>query len=522
MSRRSVLTARRLDKLGLLTPAPHVNISPKPSTMFPDSYLPRATAILRRRRNYKTRSVIIAIIILSALSGAQAKIGETLPQLIKRFGNKYQVEEQNNGDITYKFVGGYFMNAILRNGVCVTEIYFSDHALENGEPPTKYVRGVLNVEAPGRKWTEQKPSIRADYAVASDDGKYWAELAYKRQRADRFTWSMAVYYVPALMNQPEAQEPTSPPAWAVTPTSVATPFPVMPTLQPTPIPMGEHHYNDCLIVSTKVYNELKGKAYWCEIVGLSIKADGETSGHAVVVYQMEKDGLVYAYDPNLGSLFVGANDKSIATISKGLQYQWKKHDVPWTITNATFTTGPEAGKLIAAIAQSATYAPATETSTATRIWAGIGILVLGGIALNIGLAFLSFLLGIFVWLFSLLKAPESLNRKQYVIRASIACLMMLLPTVGWVTVARDSRWGAIALLIVAILVCYYLYACVVAPRLRNAGYSGNWAWAVFITVIILNRSGSPLVSIIPFIWLAFLKPVPNPAPSLDQDATVGT
>jgi Protein of unknown function (DUF805). len=461
---------------------------------------------------------MIAIITLSALSGAQAKIGETLPQLIERFGNKYQVEELNNADITYKFVGSYFMNAILRNGVCVTEIYFSDHPLENGEPPSKYVRGVLNAEAPGRKWTDRKPSTLGDYAVASDDGKYWAELVYKRQRADRFTWSMAVYYVPALMNQPKEQEPTSAPALALAPTPVATPLPVMPTPQSTPIPMGEHHYNDCLIVSTNVYNELKGKAYWCEIVGLGIKADGETSGHAVVVYQMEKDGLVYAYDPNLGSLFVGPNDKSISTISKALQYHWKTHDVPWTITNATFTTGPEAGKLMAAM--SATPALATETSTATRIWAGIGMLVMSGIALNFGLVLLSFLLGIFAWLFSLLKAPKFLNRKQYVIRASTAFVIMLSSAVG-IMIARESKYGAIALLIIVILASYYLYVCVVAPRLRDAGYSGHWAWAVLVAVIILNRSGSPLISIIPFIWLTFLKPIQNPAPSFDRDAPVG-
>jgi len=84
---------------------------------------------------------------------------------------------------------------------------------------------------------------------------------------------------------------------------------------------------------------------------------------------------------------------------------------------------------------------------------------------------------------------------------------MLSSAVGCLMIAQASRYGAFALLIIVILACYDLYVCVVAPRLRNAGYSGHWAWVVLVAVIILNRSGSSFISIIPFIWLAFLKPV---------------
>jgi len=48
---------------------------------------------------------------------------------------------------------------------------------------------------------------------------------------------------------------------------------------------------------------------------------------------------------------------------------------------------------------------------------------------------------------------------------------MLLSAVGCITVAQDSRCGAIALPIIVILASYYPYVCVVAPRLRDAGYS---------------------------------------------------
>jgi uncharacterized membrane protein YhaH (DUF805 family) len=149
------------------------------------------------------------------------------------------------------------------------------------------------------------------------------------------------------------------------------------------------------------------------------------------------------------------------------------------------------------------------------------MLVVAGIALNFGWMLLCFLLGIFAWLFSLLKAPEFLNRKQYAIRASIASVIMLSSAVGCMMIAQDSRYGAFALLMIVILTCYYLYVCVVAPRLRDAGYSGHWAWAVLVAVIILNRGGSPLISIIPFICVAFLKPAQNPAPSFGRDAPVG-
>jgi hypothetical protein len=44
----------------------------------------------------------------------------------------------------------------------------------------------------------------------------------------------------------------------------------------------------------------------------------------------------------------------------------------------------------------------------------------------------------------------------------IAGVIALLAAMACITVAQDSRSGAIAFLIIAILACYYLYVCVVA------------------------------------------------------------
>lgn len=125
---------------------------------------------------------------------AQAKPGETVPQLVKRFGKSYTVEQVELGE-TYKFRSeSVSVDAIVANGISICETYFSDHPLTaSGEPPNDIVRGVLKTNAPGTRWLETDPApFRADYALQSSDHNYVAILRYTHPQPEGAVWTMTV------------------------------------------------------------------------------------------------------------------------------------------------------------------------------------------------------------------------------------------------------------------------------------------------------------------------------------------
>jgi hypothetical protein len=100
-----------------------------------------------------------------------AKLGETVPQLIKRFGKSYTVEEIEFGK-TYKFrSANVSVDGVVANGRSISETYFSDHPLiANGEPPNDIVRAVLRTNVPNTRWREIEAApfgSRTNSSVAS-------------------------------------------------------------------------------------------------------------------------------------------------------------------------------------------------------------------------------------------------------------------------------------------------------------------------------------------------------------------
>jgi hypothetical protein len=125
---------------------------------------------------------------------AQAKLGETVPQLVKRFGKSYTVEEVQLGK-TYKFRSANIsLDVVVSNGRSVCETYFSDHPLTaSGEPPNDIVRAILRTNVPKARWVEMDAApLRADYALQSSDHEYVAFLRYKRSQPENAVWTMTV------------------------------------------------------------------------------------------------------------------------------------------------------------------------------------------------------------------------------------------------------------------------------------------------------------------------------------------
>jgi S1-C subfamily serine protease len=123
-----------------------------------------------------------------------AKLGEAVPQLIKRFGSGYTVQSDEIGKM-YRFRSEKLsVDVLVANGSSVAETYFSDHPLTaSGEPPNDIVRAVLDANVPGTRWVEidAKP-FTADYALQSSDHKYIATLKYTGPQPEGMIWTITV------------------------------------------------------------------------------------------------------------------------------------------------------------------------------------------------------------------------------------------------------------------------------------------------------------------------------------------
>jgi len=172
---------------------------------------------------------LAAVLCLSFIVSAHAKIGETVPQLINRFGKSYTVEPEERGE-RYKFrSANVSVDAVVANGVSVGEVYFSDHPLNSkGEPPNDMVQAILRTNVPRARWHEIRTGW-GDYELQSDDRDYIAVLIYSGPQAENAIWTMVVtrsdalfYAIPVVPSSP------SPPAAA------STTHTTSPSIQPTP------------------------------------------------------------------------------------------------------------------------------------------------------------------------------------------------------------------------------------------------------------------------------------------------
>jgi hypothetical protein len=136
----------------------------------------------------------VALLCMCFAMSASAKLGETVPQLVKRFGKSYTVEEAQLGK-TYKFRStNVSVDAVVANGVSVAETYLSDHPLSaSGEPPNDIVRAVLRTNVPKAQWIKiEATPFGADYALRSSDDKYIAILKYTGAQPENSVWTMTV------------------------------------------------------------------------------------------------------------------------------------------------------------------------------------------------------------------------------------------------------------------------------------------------------------------------------------------
>ena len=150
---------------------------------------------------------ITMAVLLSVLSAATAtaKIGETVPQLLKRFGRTYTIENTASGQL-YKFRSqSLSVDVSVIKTRSVAETYYSDHPLDSkDEPPSDIVRAILRTNNPTARWTEiESAPLKADHALRSSDSKLIALLHYKSVQTDgdtNFPWTITVYDPAAVLD----------------------------------------------------------------------------------------------------------------------------------------------------------------------------------------------------------------------------------------------------------------------------------------------------------------------------------
>jgi hypothetical protein len=165
--------------------------------------------------------VPIGFLCLCFSISAQAKLGETVPQLIKRFGSNYTIESDAAGK-RYKFRSEKLrVDVLVSYDVSVAETYFSDKPLTaSGEPPNDIVLAILKTNVPQTRWTETDASpFEADYALQSSDQKHIAFLKYRRPQPEGSVWTLTVGDPKAL---PVHKFASSPPVRKVIPSQEKT------------------------------------------------------------------------------------------------------------------------------------------------------------------------------------------------------------------------------------------------------------------------------------------------------------
>ncbi|MDQ2919429.1 MAG: hypothetical protein M3R10_06085, partial [Verrucomicrobiota bacterium] len=142
----------------------------------------------------RTRWWLSVCLVLIIPAAAEAKIGESVPELLRRFGSAYTVESAPFGKV-YRFRSPYVnVDAVVESNHSICETYFSDHHLSaNHEAPNEIVQAILRNNLPGERWVEfpDRP-LEADYAMRSSDSQYCVFLAYTGQFPTGVTWTMTV------------------------------------------------------------------------------------------------------------------------------------------------------------------------------------------------------------------------------------------------------------------------------------------------------------------------------------------
>jgi hypothetical protein len=144
----------------------------------------------RQARRMKLLALGLAVLALGA-PGAQARLGETEPELIQRFGDEEQRPAFFPGVRHLVFIKqGFVIDVGLIDGVSQLELYSLDHSRRHASIEPDQVKALLALESQGHSWTpvvnnQTDKWTRDDGAVAyfsNPDQTFSAETETYRER----------------------------------------------------------------------------------------------------------------------------------------------------------------------------------------------------------------------------------------------------------------------------------------------------------------------------------------------------
>jgi hypothetical protein len=261
------------------------------------------------------KKLLAIAVLLAGLMSAQAKLGETLPQLSSRFGTPTKYD----ANLVHFRVQRGAVSVFMQGGVSKIEAYYTkDVPLVSGEPPNDIVRGILEVESPYDKWQEIKWLPYYDYAMINKSGRLVAGLKWTGKGAPGM-WSVDVGYSADMrswaqgMATSEQSVPTPPP-------TIAPP----PQYYPTP---QQRSPNDCALIAAEAYAKLKPVTHWCQIMGVHVETTKETFGHAMVFFKIDASGHVMVYDAR-GTQELNTTSEDPQVLARAITYSM------WTLTGS--------------------------------------------------------------------------------------------------------------------------------------------------------------------------------------------
>lgn len=221
----------------------------------------------------KTKRVIILLMTVLA-ANAQAKIGETRNQIIRRFGRPVK-DDGYSLAFQGKNVALIGFDTTSRSQL---EMYFmtTRFRVADADEIIKTVIGFMPVF---------KRRL-ANGCLQSSDSAY--EVALQNDPGEGFKWVITVGRtgVVAAVISPQ-RSPSPAPAASVAPRRQPSDY-----IDPTRSP------NDCAIIAAQAYARLKPSSNWCQVIGVHFQVKGQDwpQDHAMVFFKYQPDGTVWVYD----------------------------------------------------------------------------------------------------------------------------------------------------------------------------------------------------------------------------------
>ena len=281
-------------------------------------------------------TVMLALVALSTLSTAQAKIGQTSPEVIQDARREKAVGVQ-----WIEFLGKQLLQVQYHDDVVChlfgadgREIAFYYYATKGLKPE--------DVDKLQRRYPTRWRGTGTDGGVFTWESANGLWMAAERHEGYD---SLAIFDASRIREIPEIRNAVPASALASAPPATSAPAAaIAPAVAPVPpahldfVPdKPSKDENDCLLVATEAYARMQKTAHWAKIAGFTWIKDGKVIGkHAVLFYQPTESSNVFMYDKD-GSLPIATQSHDLNEIINSLNEWFGTVRVPLRAQSARWT-----------------------------------------------------------------------------------------------------------------------------------------------------------------------------------------